>query len=138
MTTQPADRAPGTNTRAWLSEGAKADFAYLTTTGRRSGRPHTIEIWFAVEGDRLYMMAGGRRSSDWVRNIEQTPAVELRLVNESAEQRTGRGRVIDAATEPELDAKVRRLLAGKYQGWSEGKPLSEWAQTALPVEVRFD
>ena len=31
------------------------DFCYLTTTGRVSGRQHTIEIWFALEGKILYM-----------------------------------------------------------------------------------
>jgi hypothetical protein len=25
-------------------------FCYLTTVGRVSGRPHTIEIWFALDG----------------------------------------------------------------------------------------
>jgi hypothetical protein len=24
-------------------------FCYLTTTGRRTGRAHTIEIWFALD-----------------------------------------------------------------------------------------
>ena len=27
---------------------ADEDFAYLTTIGRRSGKQHTIEIWFAL------------------------------------------------------------------------------------------
>jgi len=36
------------------------DFCHLTTTGRNSGRPHTIEIWFALHGQTLYMLAGGR------------------------------------------------------------------------------
>ena len=43
-----------------LAEVADADFCYLTTTGRVSGRPHTIEIWFAVQGDAIYLMAGSR------------------------------------------------------------------------------
>jgi hypothetical protein len=33
------------------------------------------------------------------------------------------------------DGLARRLLAGKYQGWREGRPFSEWAQTALPVAL---
>ena len=35
------------------------DLCYLTTTGRNSGRPHTIEIWFALNEQTLYMLAGG-------------------------------------------------------------------------------
>ena len=30
---------------------------------------------------------------------------------------------------------ARRVLAAKYQGWREGEPLSEWAASALLVEV---
>ncbi len=35
---------------AWLSEHADVDGCDVTTTGRRSGRPHEIEIWFGVIG----------------------------------------------------------------------------------------
>src|ERR1051325_2737939 len=38
---------------------APPDSCYLTTTGRTSGNPHTIEIWFALHGDRVYLLAGG-------------------------------------------------------------------------------
>ena len=30
---------------------------------------------------------------------------------------------------------ARRLLAAKYQGWTDGKPLSSWAAGSLPVEI---
>jgi hypothetical protein len=30
-----------------LKSLAKLDFCYLTTTGRKSGKPRTIEIWFS-------------------------------------------------------------------------------------------
>ena len=33
-------------------------FCYLTTVGRVTGRPHTIEIWFAREGSTVYMLSG--------------------------------------------------------------------------------
>jgi hypothetical protein len=54
---------------------AREPFCYLTTTGRRSGLDHTIEIWFALDQTTLYMLAGGREKSDWVRNARQTPQV---------------------------------------------------------------
>lgn len=37
---------------------ADEDFCYLTTRGRVSGQPHEIEIWFAADGETLYMLAG--------------------------------------------------------------------------------
>ena len=52
-------------------------FCYLTTRGRRTGRPHTIEIWFVVIEASAYLMAGGRDRADWVRNLMADPAVSL-------------------------------------------------------------
>jgi deazaflavin-dependent oxidoreductase (nitroreductase family) len=108
------------------------DFCYLTTTGRRSGLPRTIEIWFALEGDVLYMLSGGGDRSDWVKNVLADPKVRVRL---GSRTRSGRARIVRDADE---DGRARRLLAGKYQGWSEGKRLSGWARTALPVAVELD
>jgi hypothetical protein len=30
---------------------------------------------------------------------------------------------------------ARRLLAAKYQGWREGRSLSGWARTAVPIAI---
>lgn len=113
------------------SFGAGHEFVYLTTSGRRSGNPHTIEIWAAARGSVLYFMAGGRERSDWVRNLRANPAVQVRAGDET---RRGRARVV---TDPNEQAHVRRMLAAKYQNWREGSPLSEWAGTALPVAVEI-
>ena len=42
---------------------ADEQFCYLTTTGRVSGEPREIEIWFALEATTLYMLAGGREKA---------------------------------------------------------------------------
>jgi deazaflavin-dependent oxidoreductase (nitroreductase family) len=109
---------------------ADEDFCYLTTTGRVSGRPHTIEIWFAFEGRTLYMLSGGREKSDWVKNLRRDSAVTLRIGDSLSE---GRARVVSDAAE---DALARRLLLEKYQG-RYGGDLSRWGTTALPVAVDF-
>jgi deazaflavin-dependent oxidoreductase (nitroreductase family) len=108
------------------------DFCYLTTTGRRTGLARTIEIWFALEGDVLYMLSGGADSSDWVKNLLHDPRVSVRL---GSQTRRGKARVVE---EPEEDLRARRLLAAKYQGWREGRRLSGWARTALPVAVDLE
>jgi deazaflavin-dependent oxidoreductase (nitroreductase family) len=124
----------------WLQDVADADFCYLTTIGRVSGRPHTIEIWFAVYGEAIYMLSGNLNRSDWVRNVVKQPRVEVRFGSRNAEPHAGHGRIVDAQAEPDLDAAVRRVVATKYDEWEtgpEGRRLSTWARTALPVEVRF-
>ena len=119
----------------WLEERAAEDFCYLTTVGRRSGKPHEIEIWFAALDGRLYMMAGGRMRSDWVRNLIRNPGVSVRIRDET---RRGTARVVDEEGEPDLDARVRRVVCEKYGEVEAGGALSGWGKSALPVEVSLD
>ena len=105
---------------------ASEDFCYLTTTGRVTGRPHEIEIWFAIEGENLHMLSGSGRS-DWVKNIRRTPEVMVRI---DGERFGGLGRVVEEAEEDEL---ARNLLIEKYE--RNPGSLSNWRRTALPVAV---
>lgn len=107
---------------------ADHDFCYLTTTGRVSGRPHTIEIWFALSGHTAYLLAGGGESADWVKNARRNPRVTLRL---GGREHNGTARVVTA---PDEDALARRLVVDKYQPREEDD-LSAWGRTALPVAV---
>jgi deazaflavin-dependent oxidoreductase (nitroreductase family) len=109
---------------------ADEDFAYLTTTGRRTGRTHTIEIWFALHDGRVYLLSGGGDRADWLRNLRTTPEVRLRIGTRST---VAKARVLRAGTRE--DALARELLDGKYQGWREGKRLSSWARNSLPVAI---
>jgi hypothetical protein len=56
-------------------------FCYITTTGRRTGRPHTIEIWFGLLQGTVYVLSGGGDRSDWVRNIKARRSVGCRSEN---------------------------------------------------------
>lgn len=104
-------------------------YAYLTTTGRVSGAPHRIEIWFVRSGDTIYFLAGDRDRSDWVRNLMVSPTVVLEIGDR---KRTTKARVVDAGL-PE-DALARRAMLEKYQR-SSADDLSSWGRTALVVAV---
>ena len=107
---------------------AEEDYCYLTTTGRVSGRSHTIEIWFALHGQILYMLSGGGDKSDWVKNALRTPAVQLRF---NKMMFSGNARLVNDTSEDEL---ARKLVFEKYVPRSSDD-LTEWAHTALPVAV---
>src|SRR5215204_5404949 len=96
-------------------EVAQEQYCYLTTVGRRTGNPHTIEIWFAAPpaGQPLYMLAGGGLRADWVRNLQHTPAVTVRIADQHF---AGRGRLVTEAAEEHL---ARRLVVAKYYGRTE-------------------
>ncbi len=110
-----------------LDKLANEDFCYLTTVGRVTGRPHEIEIWFAIEGRTLYMLSGGRDSSDWVKNLRCNPEVTVRIGDELFE---GRARDIESEAEDEL---ARSLLVEKYD--RVPGTLTHWRRTSLPVAV---
>jgi deazaflavin-dependent oxidoreductase (nitroreductase family) len=104
-------------------------FCYVTTRGRRTGNPHTIEIWFGARGNTVYLLSGGRERSDWVKNMKVDPTVTVRVSNEEYE---ARARIVEESGE---DAAARKMLASKYQGWREGADMSNWAQTSLVVAL---
>jgi deazaflavin-dependent oxidoreductase (nitroreductase family) len=109
------------------NELAHLPFAYLTTTGRRTGTPHRIEIWFALDQDQVFLISGGRDRADWVRNIQANPAITIELGTESFD---GTAEII-APDSPE-DHLARQLLVEKYR---QGNDLEEWGRTSLPVRI---
>lgn len=87
-----------------LQQLANEDFCYLTTTGRITGHPHTIEIWFALNSQTLYMLSGGMDRSDWVKNALRLPDVVVKIKDVVF---SGKARVVQ---EPEEDAQARQLI----------------------------
>jgi deazaflavin-dependent oxidoreductase (nitroreductase family) len=108
---------------------ASLPFCYLTTTGRASGRPHRIEIWFALHDALVYVLSGGADRSDWVRNLMVSPDVVLEIGDR---RRATRARIVEPGTSE--DALARRLLVEKYQP-GYGSDLGEWGRTSLPVAI---
>ncbi|MDO8361425.1 MAG: nitroreductase family deazaflavin-dependent oxidoreductase [Actinomycetota bacterium] len=118
---------------SWLAPYADEENCYLTTTGRRSGNPHEIEIWFGVAGDTLYLISGNGPTADWYRNALATPAVRVRV---AASTRLGVARDV---TDPQERRAVGELMGAKYP-WdgdpSIGLTFEAWCFTvpALAVE----
>ena len=111
-----------------MSSLAEEAYCYLTTTGRVSGEPREIEIWFGLEGSTLYMLSGGRDRSDWVKNLMREPRVHVRIADRTFE---GRARVVRDADE---DARARALLFEKHSPGYSGD-LDDWRERSLPIAV---
>ncbi|HEX9747503.1 MAG TPA: nitroreductase family deazaflavin-dependent oxidoreductase [Methylomirabilota bacterium] len=94
----------------------EATYLYLTTTGRRSGLPRRIEIWFTRHEGRYYLVAEHGRKAHWVQNLLAEPAVRARVGRRSFR---GRARLIDARSERDLAATIRGRSEAKY-GWGAG------------------
>jgi deazaflavin-dependent oxidoreductase (nitroreductase family) len=113
---------------ALVAQLSKEEYCYLTSTGRVTGRPHEIEIWFGANDRTLYLLSGSEKS-DWVQNLRKNPAVTVRIAKHTF---SGDARLV---SDPDEERTARYLLAEKYQEWEEEKTLSQWAQTALPVAI---
>jgi deazaflavin-dependent oxidoreductase (nitroreductase family) len=114
-----------------LKSLAGEDFCYLTTTGRVSGKPHQIEIWFGARENSIYLLSGGGHDSDWVKNLLKEPQVSVRIAEIIF---SGTARLV---TDSEEEMAARYMLAGKYQEWEGEQILSEWARTALVVGIEL-
>ena len=73
----------------------------VTTRGRVSGRPHTVEIWFGAIGDEIYLISGNGLGADWYRNLLTLPDATIRF---------GDGQHWSARVRDVVDPEVRRLV----------------------------
>ena len=99
-------------------------FIYVTTTGRVSGKPREIEIWFVESGGKLYILAEHFLKTQWVLNIDRNPGVRVRVGGREYE---ATARILNRETDADAWRMAQRLAREKY-GWGEG----------LPVEITLD
>jgi deazaflavin-dependent oxidoreductase (nitroreductase family) len=110
------------------SDLERYQFAYLTTVGRSTHRPHRIEIWFVADDAHMHVIAGGQRRSDWVKNLVANPSVTVEIGDRRWESTAT---FLDDAK----DHPARERLAERYQGWRRGEPLTEWATNGLLIQI---
>lgn len=107
---------------------ADEPYVYVTTTGRVSGRPRTIEIWFVRYRDCLYIFAELFDRANWVKNIGKDPRIKIRL---SKYEGDAIARVLDAERDAAIWTPVKDLARKKY-GWGDGLPVE--IQPARPFD----
>ena len=93
-----------------LNDHSSDDCCDVTTIGRKTGRPHKIEIWFGVIDDTMYLISGNGAGADWYRNALADPSVVVDLGGHTF---TARAR---AVTDPDERRRVGDLMGDKY-GW---------------------
>jgi hypothetical protein len=45
----------------------------ITVTGRASGRPISLPIWFALDGNKLYLIPVKGSETEWYKNLRKRP-----------------------------------------------------------------
>lgn len=49
----------------------------ITVTGRTSGRSLSYPVWFALEGEKLYLLPVKGSDTAWYKNLRKTPTIRL-------------------------------------------------------------
>ena len=106
------------------SDPSDLQFIYVITTGRVSGKPREIEIWFVESGDKLYILAEHFLKAQWAQNIHSNPRIRVRL---GGREFDATARILDREADSAPWQMAQRLAREKY-GWGEG----------LPVEITLD
>jgi len=98
-----------------VSNFVREQYLYLTTLGRKTGRPREIEIWFTERDGRFYVIAEDS-TAHWLQNLRVAPEAKVRVAGQSF---AARARIVSPDTEPDLHRAVQELSRQKY-GWGEG------------------
>ena len=75
----------------------------ITTTGRKTGRPHRIEVRLHNVGGRLFITGGVGGPRDWYANMRAAPAFTIHLKGDVAAD-------VEAEATPILDKAERRAI----------------------------
>ena len=100
----------------------------LITTGRRSGQPREVRVWFAAIEDRLFVLSEKGAQADWVRNLLARPDLRVRIEQREFE---GRGQSVENEAD---DPIARDAIAAKYGT----KWLTKFLREALPVRIDIE
>jgi ribosomal protein L11 methyltransferase len=95
------------------------EHAYVTTTGRRSGRSHTVELWCHLDGRTAWFLHTGG-PADWIANALAGP-VTFRL---------GDGVWGGTARLAEPGTEIRRALGERYDS-------PQWAVDGLGLAIEL-
>ncbi len=99
----------------------------IVTRGRTSGRPHRVRVWFALDGDDIWLRTD--RTADWYRNLDRTGKCEILAGGERGVAE--RVRVDDEA------AALRRLV-GLWREKYGAEYVADWyvERGRVPVRLR--
>jgi len=93
---------------------------HLTTRGRKTGKPHTVELWFAADNGKVYLSHEGKET-DWMKNIKKNSEVSFEIGVKSF---TGKARYLEDHTDEAEMAKA--ALYEKYYGKGTKEVIEDW------------
>lgn len=119
---------------SWLDDHAAVECCDIVTTGRVSGNPHEIEIWFGVLDGAMYLISGTGPGADWYRNMSAHPEVTVKL---AGDEHVGSARDVSDVAERR---RCGDLMGAKYV-WggdpSIGLTYDAWCYDVPAIAIEF-
>lgn len=103
-------------------------YVYLTTRGRKTGKQHIVELWFASAAGKIYLSHEGTYT-DWMKNILKNDHVDFRIGNIRF---TGRAHIVKRGAAFE---KGKQALYLKYYGKASEDVIDDWFSESTIIEI---
>ena len=104
-------------------------FIHLTTKGRKTGRPHSVELWFAASDGKVFLSHEGKET-DWMKNIKQNCEVSFEIGGENF---TGKGHYINE--DPDEAWRCKVALYEKYYGKATKEIIDDWFSLSTLIKI---
>lgn len=101
----------------------------ITVTGRKSGRAITNPVWFALEGEKLYLLPVSGSDTQWYKNALKNPSIRIEA----------RGAEAQLEAVPVTDAKQVSSVVAKFRekyGASDVKKYYSKFDVAVLVQTK--
>ena len=114
-----------------LDNVASETYVHLTTNGRRTGKSHTVELWFALAGDRIYLSHEGEET-EWMKNVKKDATVRFEI---GGREFAGNARLLEDHSEEAWTGEV--ALYEKYYGKAAKDVIEDWFSLSRLVAVEL-
>jgi deazaflavin-dependent oxidoreductase (nitroreductase family) len=104
-------------------------FLFLTTTGRKTGKPHKVELWFALDDGKIFLSHEGE-ATDWMKNIRRNQHVTAMIGPKKLDALATITGESSASRE-----KGKKSLYEKYYGPAAKKIIDDWFELSTVVEL---
>ena len=103
----------------------------LKPIGRKSGKTYYTPVNYAIRDGCVYCVSGGRRTSDWFRNLQAHPEIEIMLPGGAIFTRA------EEVSDPEERRDVARqvLINAGFAGFFEGYNPRTISDAALEEKI---
>jgi deazaflavin-dependent oxidoreductase (nitroreductase family) len=77
----------------------------ISVIGRKSGKTISIPVWFALEGEKLYLLPVQGSETQWYKNVLKNPSIRI----------DARGVEEEFRAKPVTDAKAVKSVVDKFR-----------------------